>query len=97
MVFAANQEQNESYTFNYMMLQPDKSDLIPAIIKYVEAHEATSHLTLMKKSEVNHKHKNKYGKLKTILYIWYFKHKRFPYGRLMKHKDIMCSDGGIQK
>ena len=32
----------------------------------------------MKNSEVNVKHKNKYGKLMTILSIWSLKHERFP-------------------
>ena len=51
----------------------------------------------MKKSEANNKHKNKDGKIKTILSIWYFKCKRFPDGRLMKHKYRLCSRGGIQE
>ena len=49
MVFAENKEQNESYTFKDMLLQPEKSDLIIAMIKEVKAHEAISHWTLMKK------------------------------------------------
>ena len=55
MEFSANQEKNESYTFKDMLLQPDKSDLIPSTIKEVESHEARSHWTLMKNSEVNNK------------------------------------------
>ena len=51
----------------------------------------------MKNSELNNKHKNKYGKLKTILLICSFKHKRFPYRGLTKHKDRLCAHGGIQK
>ena len=43
MEFSANQEKNESYTFKDMLLQPDKSDLIPSTIKEVESHEARSH------------------------------------------------------
>ena len=35
-----------------MMFQPDKSDLIPATIKEVEAHEAISHWKRMKKVQV---------------------------------------------
>ena len=33
MLFAENQEQNESYTFKGMLLQPDRSDFILDIIK----------------------------------------------------------------
>ena len=62
-----------------MMLQPEKSNFILAKIKEVEAHEARSHWTLMKNIEVNNKHKNKYGNLKTILSFWYFKCKILPY------------------
>ena len=80
-----------------MLLQPDKSDFILVIINEVEAHESRSRLTLMKNSEVNNKHKNKDGKLKTILSIFSFKSKRFPDRILMKHKSRRCAHGGIQK
>ena len=36
----------------------------------------------MKKIELNNRHKNKYGNLKTILFIWSFKRKILPEGRL---------------
>ena len=51
----------------------------------------------MNKSEFNNKHKNKYGKIKTILSIWSFKRKRFPCVILMKHKAIICEQGGMKK
>ena len=57
MVFAENKEQIEPYTFNDMLLQPDNSCFILAKIKEVETHESRSHWKLMKKSEVNNKHK----------------------------------------
>ena len=37
------------------------------MIKEVEAHEAINHLTLIKKSDVKNKHKNKDRNLKTVL------------------------------
>ena len=80
-----------------MLLQPDKSGFIIAMIKEVEEHGSRGHWILMKNSEVNTKHKNKYGKLKNILSIWYFKRKRLPYGILMKYKSRLYSHGGIQK
>ena len=79
-----------------MLLQPDKSYFIIAMINEVESHVVRSYWTLMKNIEVNNKHKHKYGKLKTILSIWYFNRKRFPDGRLMKHKAILCSHGVIK-
>ena len=51
----------------------------------------------MKNSEVDNKKINKYGKLKNILSIWSFNHKRSPYGRLMKNKDILCAHREMQQ
>ena len=34
---------------------------------------------------------------KTIMSIWSFKRKRFPDGRIMKHKARLCAHGGMQK
>ena len=86
MVFTANQEQNESYTLKEILLQPYRLYFILAMIKEVEAHEYISHWKFMENSGVQNKHKNKYGKIKTILSIWHFKNKIFSYGRFMKHK-----------
>ena len=97
MVFTANQEQNEHYTCMEMLLQPEKIYFILSINKEVEAHESISNWKLMKNSEVNNNHKNKYGKLNYILSIWSFKRKRFQYGRLMRHKSILYAHGGIQQ
>ena len=77
MVFVSNKEKNESYHFKDMLLQPYKSYFILATIKEVEAHETIIHWTIMKNSGVKNKHKNKHGKLNNILYIWYFKCKRY--------------------
>ena len=96
MVFSENQEQKESYIFKDMMFQPDKSYFILAMIKQVGEHESRNNLTLMKKSEVNNKHKNNDGKLKTILSIWYLKRKIFPYEGLMKHIARLCAHEGIK-
>ena len=79
MVFAANQEQKESCNFKDILLKPDKTDFILAVIKEVEAHEPRSNWEPMTKSEVKFKHKNKYGKFKAIISIWYLKRKRLPY------------------
>ena len=80
-----------------MLLQPEKSYFIPAIIIEDEAYEARYHCTLMRKSEVNNKQKNKYGKIKTILSIWSFKRKILPDVILMKHKSRLCTHGRMQQ
>ena len=95
--FAENQQQNESYTFKITLLQPDMSDLILATVKEVKSNESISHWKLMKKIEVNNKHKNKYGKFKIILSIWSFKWKGLLDGRLMRQKSRICSHGGMKK
>ena len=80
-----------------MLLQPYKPDFILAIIKEAEAHEAINYWTLIEKSEVKNKHKNRYGTLNTILSIWYFMRKRFPDGILMKHKSRLCANGVMKQ
>ena len=65
--------------------------------KEVEEHDSRSHWKLMKKNKFNNKHKNKDGKLKIILSIWYLKRKRFPDGRLIKHKARLCVNVGMQQ
>ena len=58
MLLTANQEQNESYTFKDMLLQPYKSDFVLASIKEVEAHESRSNWILIKNSVINNNPKS---------------------------------------
>eukprot|EP00957_Ditylum_brightwellii_P034614 2624668-Ditylum_brightwellii.AAC.1 len=75
MAFAANQQQNETYTFRDMMKKPDHKDFIMAMLKEIEVHERREHLTCMLKSQVPKDKLDKNGKLKSILSIWSFKKK----------------------
>ena len=52
-----------------MLLQPEKSNFILAMIKEAESNEAISHWPFIKNSEVKNKHLEKYGKLWNILSI----------------------------
>ena len=70
-----------------MLSQPDKSDFIMYMIKYVETHETQKHWIIMKNSKVNNRNRNTNGKLKTILLIWCLKRKMFSNGQLMKQKS----------
>ena len=81
MVFAENQEQNEFYNFRDMLLQLDNPYFILAMIKEVELNKDRRYWTLIKNSEVNNKHKNNDGNLKTIRPVWSFKLKILPHGR----------------
>eukprot|EP00957_Ditylum_brightwellii_P077963 5926307-Ditylum_brightwellii.AAC.1 len=80
MAFAANQQQNEIYTFKDMMKQVDAKEFIAAMLKEMEVHKNRKHWTCMLKSDVPKDKLDKNGKLKTILSVWSFKRKRFPSG-----------------
>eukprot|EP00957_Ditylum_brightwellii_P023323 1760911-Ditylum_brightwellii.AAC.1 len=97
MAFAANQQQNEIYTFKDMMIQDDAKDVIAAMLKEVEVYKNRNHWTCMLKSDVPKVKLDKNGKLKTILSIWSFKRKRFSSGKLMEHKARLCAHGGMQQ
>eukprot|EP00957_Ditylum_brightwellii_P001381 108062-Ditylum_brightwellii.AAC.1 len=51
----------------------------------------------MPKSDVPKDKMDKNGKPKIILSSWSFKRKRFPSGKLMKHKARFCAHGGMQQ
>ena len=89
--FAANEQQNETYTFKDAMLQDDSSDFIKAsMIKEISDHEDNRHWTMIPRSDMP-------TSAKTILSIWSFKRKRSPAGELLKHKARLCVHGGMQK
>ena len=69
MMFAANQEQNETDTFKDMMCQDDCRQLFDAMMVEVNSHEDSEHWTLMKQKEVPMEHYVN-GWLLTILPIW---------------------------
>ena len=96
MLFAANQEHNETYTFKDMLLQYDCWQLFDAMMVGVNSHEDREHLILTKRKEVSMEHYVN-GWISTIMAIWPFKRKGFPYGRLLKHKVILCAHVGMQK
>eukprot|EP00957_Ditylum_brightwellii_P137482 10482008-Ditylum_brightwellii.AAC.1 len=96
MVFAANQQQNEMYTYKDMLQQPDAKDFVLAMLKEITVHEDRNLWTLMKCTEVP-PDKLVNGKVKTIMSIWSFKRKRFPSGELNNHKAWLCAHGSMQQ
>ncbi len=88
--FAANQQQNETYTFKDAMLQDDHVDFIKAMLKEIDDHESNNHWTMIERSSMP-------ATAKTILSIWSFKRKRTPSGALLKHKARLCAHGGMQQ
>ena len=73
-----------------MLKQTDAADFIHAMIKEADNHESRDHWDVVPRWE-------KQPDVKAILDIWAFKWKRFPYGRINKHKARLCAHGGIQK
>eukprot|EP00957_Ditylum_brightwellii_P153211 11661157-Ditylum_brightwellii.AAC.1 len=80
-----------------MMNQDDAKDFIAAMLKEVELHENRNNWTCMLRSDVPKDKLDNNGKLKTILSNWYFKRKRFPSGKFMKHKGQLCTYGGMHQ
>ena len=89
MALMAEKEDNESYTFKQMLLQDDKVDFIKAMMKEAGDHESKGHWEVVHRSE-------KPPEVKTILAIWAFKRKRYPDGRIWKHKARLCAHGGVE-
>jgi len=90
MAFMAGKENNETFTFREMLKQEDSADFIEAMKKEVNDHESRGHWEVVPRS-----HKPLADK--SILAIWSFKRKRFPDGRLNKHKARLCAHGGVQQ
>ena len=79
-VFVSNKNaDNDTYTFSDMMKQPDKAEFIKAMINEIEDHDNRGHWTKVLRNTMPKGHK-------TIMSVWSFKRKRFPDGRIMKHK-----------
>ena len=72
-----------------MFQQEDKVDFIKAMMKETSDHESKGHWEVVPRSE-------KPFNVKTILAIWAFKRKRYPDGRIWKHKARLCAHGDMQ-
>ena len=83
-------KKNESYNFGQILTQPDADDFICAMIKEADDHESRDHWDVVP-------HWEKPPDMKAILYIWDFKRKRFPDGRINKHKGRLCAHGGMHQ
>ena len=89
MALATAKGTNDTYTLKQMLKEPDVADFCTAMMKEVDDHESRGHWTLMDRAELD-------PSIKTILSIWSFKRKRYPDGRILKHKARLCAHGGMQ-
>ena len=81
---------NESYTLSQAVKQDDWESFVEAMQVEVKAHEEGGHWTMVPCLSLP-------SKAKPIKAIWSFKRKRFPDGRLNKHKARLCAHGGMQR
>ena len=72
------------------MKQPDWHSFVQAMEKEISDHEERGHWSLVPRYSIPQG-------VKTIQAIWSFKRKRFPDGRLNKHKARICAHGGMQQ
>ena len=89
-LLASHLAQNEVYNYKEAMKQDDAPEFIKAMMKEIEDHEKRGHWTLIRRSEMP-------ANAKTIPSIWSYRRKRFPDGRLEKHKARICAHGGKQQ
>ena len=86
---AANAGDNDVYTLKQMLQQEDKNDFIQAMVSEIDDHCKRDHWTVVPRSEIP-------KGTKTILSVWPFKRKRYPDGRIIKHKARLNAHGGMQ-
>ena len=89
-VFSADIASNEVFTYHQASKQPDWKDFVSAMEKEIQDHEEREHWTMVERASMPRG-------AKTIRAIWSFKRKRFPDGRLNKHKARICAHGGMQQ
>ena len=72
------EDVNDTFTFNEATGQPERLHFVEAMRKEIGSHENDKHYTLVIRRELNGN--------KTIMSVWSFKRKRYPYGGVIKHK-----------
>ena len=81
---------NDTFTLTEMLKQDDISEFVKAMVKEVCDHEDREHWEMFLRSKIPQG-------CKTILAVWSFKRKRYPDGRVLKHKARLCAHGGMQQ
>ena len=80
---------NDTYTLKQMLQEDDKNDFIEAMVTEVNDHSRREHWDVVPRTEMP-------PGTKTILAVWAFKRKRYPDGRILKHKARLNAHGGMQ-
>ena len=90
MELLAEKDNKVSYTFGQILKHKYVAYFIHVMIKAADDNEKRNHW------EVVHCWEKPPG-VKTILSIWDFRRKRFPGGRINKHKALLCAYGEMQQ
>ena len=90
VIFNAVASNNDVYTLREMLKLPDIKEFVIAMQKEIEDHQSRDHWELFLR-------KNLPKGAKTILSVWAFKVKRYPDGRVLKHKARLNAHGGMQR
>jgi hypothetical protein len=88
--FATDAGSNEVFTYHQAQKQKDWHMFVEAMEKEIADHEQRHHWDVVPRSSIP-------TGTKVIKAIWSFKRKRFPDGRLNKHKARICAHGGMQR
>jgi hypothetical protein len=81
---------NDVYNFGEMLKQDDKEMFHKAMEDEINKHTASKNWKLVEIKDVPQN-------TKIIQSIWTFKRKRFPDGRVQKHRARLCAHGGQQQ
>ena len=90
VIFNATVNNNDVYTLKQMLKLPDIKEFVIAMQKEIQEHQSRDHWEL-------HLRKDMPQGSKTILSVWAFKVKRYPDGRILKHKARLNAHGGMQR
>ena len=80
---------NDNFTFKEDNSQPGSLGFVKYTRKETGSYEDDKHWTIVTRRGINRKN--------TTLSIWSFKRKRAPYGSIVKHKSLLCTNGGMQQ
>ena len=86
----AESATNDKYTLTEMFKQEDVREFVQAMVKEVCDHKDREHWELFGRKFMP-------AGSKTIMAVWSFKKKRYPDGRVLKHKTRLCAHGGMQR
>ena len=87
--FFADSTTNDTYTLSNIFKQDDVKDFVETMAKEVQDHKNREHWELFARNLMP-------AGSKMILAVWSFKQKRYPNGRILKHKARLCAHGGMQ-